>query len=67
MTDRVDRSAFAVVSSHDEAAEADRRYWWSRTPEERLQAVHLLRTRAYGDAASGRVERVLEVTQRCPR
>ena len=65
--DRVDRTAFAVATSHEAAAEADRRYWWSRSPEERRRAVETLRQRNYGDAASGRVERVLEITRRRPR
>ena len=67
MTDsgRVDRTAFAVATSHEAAAEADRRYWWSRSPEERRRAVETLRHRNYGaDAASGRVERTLEITRR---
>ena len=62
--DRVDRTAFGVVTSHEAAAEAVRRTWWSRSPEDRRRAVETLRHRTYGDAASGRVERILEITRR---
>ena len=39
----VDRTAFAVASSFEEADAADQAYWWSQTPEKRLQTVQHLR------------------------
>jgi len=39
---RVNRQAFAVTS-FAEAEEADRQYWRSRTPDERLAALELSR------------------------
>jgi hypothetical protein len=57
---RVDRSAFRV---DDLASESDERsYWRSRTPEERMEALELLRQIIYGyDPATCRLQRVLEV------
>jgi hypothetical protein len=57
---RVDRTAFSVVPLDDDA---EKRYWHSRTPEERLRHVELLRRIAYGRAATERIERVFEVVQ----
>lgn len=42
-------------------AEEERRYWHSRTPDERLAHGERLRRIKYGPAALGRMERVLEV------
>jgi hypothetical protein len=61
---KLDKTAFEVFSSFEEADAADRAYWHSRTPEERLQAVELMRQSAYGyDPATARLQRVLEITQ----
>lgn len=40
---KLDRTAFSVVSSFEEADKQDREYWLSRTPYERLQYMELLR------------------------
>jgi hypothetical protein len=61
---KLDKTAFEVFSSFEEAEAADRAYWHSRTPAERLQAVELMRQSAYGyDPASARLQRVLEIAQ----
>jgi hypothetical protein len=61
---RLDKSVLEVFSSFEEAEAADRAYWHSRTPEERLQAVELMRQSAYGyDPATARLQRVLEIAQ----
>ena len=61
---RLDKSVFEVFSSFEEADAADRAYWHSRTPEERLQAVELMRQSAYGyDPATARLQRVLEIAE----
>jgi hypothetical protein len=61
---RLDKSVFKVFSSFEEAEAADRAYWHSRTPEERLQAMELMRQSAYGyDPATARLQRILEITQ----
>jgi hypothetical protein len=64
--DSVDRSAI-VVSTLDGEDDA-KRFWWSKTPEERLQAVEFLRRLNYGyDALTARLQRVLEIIERKPR
>jgi hypothetical protein len=61
---KIDKTAFEVFSSFEEADAADRTYWHSRTPEERLQAVELMRQSAYGyDPATARLQRIFEITQ----
>ena len=60
--DRIDRTAFSVVSLHDPPD--DKAYWLSKTPQERLQAQEYLRQIAYGyDPATARLQRVFEITQ----
>jgi hypothetical protein len=60
---RLDRSSFSVVSLHDPSDEMH--YWLSRTPEERLQAVELMRQIIYGyDPATTRLQRFFEVATR---
>lgn len=61
----VDRTAFAVVALDEEQDE--RTWWWSRTPEERLCYLETLRRINYGDQASGRLQRILEVVEFTPR
>ena len=64
---RVDRRAFAVTS-FAEAERADRAYWRSRTPDERLEALELCRQIAYGyDPATRGLSRLLEVAKFPPR
>jgi hypothetical protein len=58
-SDRIDRTAFSVVTSHDD--EEERAYWRSRTPDERIRHMETLRRINYGAAAEGRLRRVLEV------
>lgn len=61
---RVDRSAFSVVSCDDEPDD-NTRYWRSKTPYERLEAVEMTRQILYGyDPATTRLQRVLEIATR---
>jgi hypothetical protein len=61
---KIDRSAFSVISI-DEQLEDEKRYWRSKTPHERLEAVELTRQILYGyDPATARLQRVLEVARR---
>ncbi|MHB8835729.1 MAG: hypothetical protein ACYC9Y_08470 [Candidatus Methylomirabilia bacterium] len=59
----VDRSAFALTGLTDPSP--DKAYWLSRTPEERLQAVAMLRRINYGAGrpAAG-LQRILEIARR---
>ncbi|MEO7539479.1 MAG: hypothetical protein ABIV21_05600 [Pyrinomonadaceae bacterium] len=62
---RLDKTAFQVFRSFQEADEAERQYWRERTPEERLAAMELLRQSAYGydDSTTPRLQRVLEIVK----
>lgn len=59
---RVDRSVFSVSSAFDDCA--DDAYWLSCTPQERLEHVEQLRRINYGNSATARLQRVLELAQR---
>jgi hypothetical protein len=64
---RVNRQAFAVTT-FAEAEEADREYWRSRTPDERLEALELSRQIAYGyDPTARGLSRLFEVAEFPPR
>jgi hypothetical protein len=64
-TTRMDKTAFSAGTLDDEGNE--KAYWLSKTPEERLAAVELMRQIAYGyDPSTTRLQRVLSVTQREP-
>jgi hypothetical protein len=43
-----DRTAIQIFSSFEEVEEADRKYWRSRTPAERLMALEHIRQLAWG-------------------
>jgi hypothetical protein len=64
---RLDRSVINVFSSFAEAEEANRTYWFSRTPQERLRYMEQLRRMNYGRRATARLQRVLEFTSSEPR
>ena len=56
---KLDRSVVSVMSS-SEAEKADKQYWHSRSPEERLLYIEFLRRLNYGDKATARFQRVFE-------
>ena len=59
---RLDRSRFEVGSLDDESP--DKAYWQTRSPQERMEALELLRQIFYGyDPATTRLQRVFEVTE----
>ena len=59
---KMDKSKISVVRLGDDSAE--RKYWHSKTPYERLIAVEIMRQIAYGyDPSTARLERVYKVTQ----
>lgn len=60
---KVRRDVFKVTSLFDPSDEKE--YWLSKTPEERLEAVELMRQVIYGyDPSATRLQRVFEITQR---
>ncbi len=61
---RMDREEFSVLSSFEEADEADKAYWHSKTPHERMAALELMRQINYGyDPITERLQRVLEIAE----
>ena len=59
---KLDRTAFAVYTSFEAAEADDIAYWHSRTSDERIAHMTLLRRINYGSAATERLLRVLEIT-----
>jgi len=60
----VDRRSFSVIAIEDQDR-ADKEYWMSKTPRERLEGIEAIRQVLYGyDAATARLQRVLEITRR---
>jgi hypothetical protein len=61
---KMDRSALSVSGLHDESDE--KAYWLSKTPEERLAALELMRQIVYGyeDATAPRFQRVFAIAER---
>lgn len=59
---RIDRNAFSIVSLTDESDE--KAYWLTKTPQERLEVVEMLRQLNYGyDPATARLQRILTVAE----
>jgi hypothetical protein len=62
-TPKLDRSIFLITSLNEPSDE--KKYWLSKSPRERLEAVEQMRQIIYGyDPSSTRLQRVLEITQR---
>jgi hypothetical protein len=59
---RLDKTAVSIVPLSQ--ADDDKAYWLSRTPEERMQHLEYLRRLNYGDLATGRLQRVLEIVEK---
>ena len=60
---KVDRTAFSVAKLTDPSDEPA--YWASKTPEERLEALEIMRQFIYGyDPITERLQRVFEVVKR---
>ncbi|MDZ4688031.1 MAG: hypothetical protein SH850_23400 [Planctomycetaceae bacterium] len=62
LTPRLDKTAVSIVPLSQ--ADDENAYWWSRTPEERMQHLEYLRRLNYGEAATGRMVKVLEIVQK---
>lgn len=57
----LDKTVVSISSLSDESD--DKAYWLSKTPEERLQHIELLRQINYGSKARARLQRVLEIAE----
>ena len=61
-TFKIDKGALSVISLSEESD--DKEYWHAKTPQERLEAVELMRQINYGyDPTTIRLQRVLEIAQ----
>lgn len=59
---RMDKTAFSVATLTEESDE--KAYWQTRTPQERLETVELLRQLNYGyDPVTARLQRVLAIAE----
>ena len=52
-----------VVANFADAEKKDKEYWLKQTPQARLRAMERMRQINYGKAATGRLQRVLEIVQ----
>ena len=60
---KLDKSTIAISSLQDPTDEIA--YWLEKTPQERLEALELMRQIIYGyDPTTSRLQRVLTVTKR---
>ena len=48
LANRVDRTVITVFDDPEDAKQAERDYWRSCTPEERLTALEMMRRNVYG-------------------
>jgi hypothetical protein len=63
---KLDRSVYEVIplDTVQEGPGSDREYWRRKTPQERMEALELLRQIIYGyDPATTRLQRVLEIVE----
>jgi hypothetical protein len=59
---RLERSVFEVGCLDDE--DTDKAYWQTKSPQERMESLELLRQIIYGyDPTTPRLQRVLEVAE----
>jgi hypothetical protein len=59
---KIDKNAISIASLEDETDE--KAYWLSKTPQERMEAIEVMRQIIYGyDPATTRLQRVLEITE----
>ena len=62
---KMDKTAFSVTTLSEKTN--DKEYWLSKTPQERMQALEMMRQINYGyDPATARMEKVLEIVQLAP-
>ncbi len=59
---RLDRSKIEVVHDFDDSEDIE--YWRNTSVAERLEHLAYLRYMAFGDAATARLQRTIEVIQR---
>ena len=59
---KMDKTAFSVTTFFEKSG--DKEYWLSKTPQERLEALELMRQLNYGyDPTTAQLQRVLEIVE----
>ncbi|MDE0085749.1 MAG: hypothetical protein OXU23_08575 [Candidatus Poribacteria bacterium] len=59
---KMDKTAFSVTTLFEKSG--DKEYWCSKTPQERMEALELMRQINYGyDPTTARLQRVLEIVE----
>ena len=59
---KMDKTAFSVTTLFEKSG--DKEYWLSKTPQERLVALELMRQLNYGyDPTTARLQRILEIAE----
>jgi hypothetical protein len=59
---KLDKKTITISSVYTESDEVA--YWHSKTPQERMEAIEVMRQIIYGyDPATTRLQRVLEITE----
>lgn len=58
---KLDKRAFTIVPLFDESG--DKTYWLSQTPQDRMSQIEILRQVNYGDRATIRLQRILEIVK----
>ena len=59
---RIDKTKFEILQSFEEARIADRKFWLSRTIEERFEAIEIMRQINYDyDPVNDRIQRVFQI------
>ncbi|NBO65774.1 MAG: hypothetical protein EBU88_13190 [Acidobacteria bacterium] len=58
---KLDKRAFTIVPLFDESA--DKLYWLSQTPQDRISQIEILRQINYGDRATIGLQRILEIVK----
>ena len=62
---KMDKTAFSVTTLFEKSG--DKEYWKSKTPQERMEALELMRQINYGyDPTTARLQRVLEIAELPP-
>lgn len=58
---RLDKSQLSMHALTDDLD--DRDYWFSKSPQKRLEHIEMLRTLNYGHLASSRLQRLFEIAE----
>jgi hypothetical protein len=58
---KMDKKMFSVFSLSDQSGDKD--YWLAKTPIDRIRHIEILRRINYGNGATSRLQRILELVK----